>query len=123
MNLPSILARIGRRSNCYSAHLAAKARAYDPHKPLDEDFARHFGFTYTPILEDDGRLDDLEAAPVDAIGHLHLESVALRLDGIQVDVLKDAAPVAAIPGSAVVNGEPQHETCEDIAATADEAPE
>jgi hypothetical protein len=65
--------------------LPAEARFYDPGEALDEDFTGHLGLSYAPIQENDGRLDDLKVALVNAVSQLYLESVALRFDAIEVE--------------------------------------
>src|SRR6266571_6928763 len=91
--------------------LLAEACPQDIGKSLNDNFARHLGFTNTPIHKDNGCFDDLEPVLHDSIGQFHLEGVALRLDGVQINALQDLSTVAAKASSTVADGNAQHETC------------
>src|SRR5712692_1091920 len=101
----------------------AQACANDPGKTFEENRARHFRFAHPPILKNDGGFNDFIIMLIDTVGQFYLESVPLRLDGIEIDAFQHLAPVTAKARGAIVYRNAEHETRKDIAPATDEAPQ
>src|SRR5438876_3981315 len=105
------------RSSFFEAH------TQDAGKAFNEDVARHFGLAKAAIHEDNWCFDDPVAFFEDAVGHLYLEGIALRLNGVKFEIFQHLTAITAEASSAVVDGDAQHEAGIDIAASADDTAE
>ena len=98
-----------------------EAVAQDAGEAFNEDVARHFGLTKAAIHKDDWRLNDSVPLLENAVSHLYLECVALGLNGIQIKVFQNFTSIATEASGTIVDGDPQHEACIDIAPATDDA--
>jgi hypothetical protein len=90
---------------------------------LDDDGAAHLRRSLCPVGEGDRHLLDPKALSDRAVGHLDLERVALRVDGLEIDRLEHGAPEALEPARQVVNGESEQHARVERASPRDDPPD
>src|SRR5919201_3264212 len=101
---------------------AAQAAAEDVGKGLGHDGFAHLARAHLAVGEDDGHFFDAEALAHALVDRLDLESVAFQADGVEVERLQHAAPVALESCGAVTHGQLQERARKDVAKAADEPP-
>src|SRR5207245_1651048 len=80
----------------------------DEHERLDDDPGRHLGPAERTVAKLDGDLGQDSAGPLDLVGHLDLEAVAVGPHGGEVDALQGPAVVGPVARGGVAGGEAEH---------------
>src|SRR5919202_1323019 len=101
---------------------AASAAAEDVGKGLGHDGFAHLALADLAVRKDDGHLFDAEALTHALVDGLDLKGVAFQADGVEVERLEHAAPVALESCGAVAHRQLQERARKDVAKAADQPP-
>jgi hypothetical protein len=87
-----------------AAKAVLEGEANDHDEGFADDMAGHLGLSAKALGKNDGHFHDLHTLAPDFVGHLNLETVAVRTDSVEINGLKRAAAETFEPPGRIAEG-------------------